>query len=95
MAFPPTYTTEEAQFGRICDDYDKWANDRARPRSTFYGSEGDLVTMITCVPEYALKYLKLTPDTPVKVELEFTARHTDSQGKPVIACVLSVKKSTY
>lgn len=51
--------------------------------------------MITCVPEYALKYLKLTPDTPVKVELEFTARHTDSQGKPVIACVLSVKKSTY
>lgn len=87
---------EQAKFGRVCDDYVKWSEDPKRPRSTFYGSEGDLVTMVTCVPEYALKYLKWTPDQPpLKVELQFTARHTDSQGKPVIACVLSVKKEAY
>lgn len=87
---------QEAQFGRICDDYVKWSDDPKRPRTTFFGSERDLVTMITCVPDHVLKYLKWTPDQPApSITLEFTAANTDSQGKPVVACILSVKKPNY
>lgn len=87
---------EQQQFGRVCDDYVKWSDDPKRPRTTFYGSEGDLVTMVTCVPEHVLKYFKWTPSQPpLRITLEFTAANSDSQGKPVVACVLSVKKESY
>jgi hypothetical protein len=84
----------QAEFGQTCDDYVRWSEDPKRPRTTFYSS-GDTATMVTCVPEYVLKAIGFTPGQEgvyVRADLCFTAATTDSQGKPALACVLSVKK---
>lgn len=78
------------------EDFESWSGDRARARQAFYHADGETtMTYITCIPEHALDMIGCkTPDDirRVRVEFLFYGKATDSQGKPVVACVLSVKK---
>jgi hypothetical protein len=82
--------TPQELFGQACEHYVKWSVDPKRPRTTFYCADHNAATMITCVPEYVLKAIQAGPCDKVTVELLFTDRKTDAQGKDAVVCVLSV-----
>jgi len=75
------------------EDYASWEADKGRSRQNFYHAKGETsMTFVTCIPEHALESIGYKPGDRAKVEFVLYGDSTDSQGKPVIACVSTVKK---